>query len=339
MEYINRVRAKLDKSIGEYFRGKHTEHVRYFSYASLVVFVSIIVIYNGILSAPSLFPAGTLVSVEKGMTLRDVGDMLEDRNVVRSGAIFSAFVRFGVGERGALSGDYYFSIPETMLGVVRRITRGEYGLEPIRITIPEGATIDEIGDVLAGKIPSFPKERFIDIARDKEGFLFPDTYFFLPNAEPEQIIRVMEENFSIKVGPLSKDILASGNTLEDIITMASIIEKEAIVEEDKKMVSGILWKRIKIGMPLQVDAPFIYERNKNTFQLTVEDLREDSPYNTYTNKGLTPTPIANPGIESIVAALAPLQSQFFFYLSDKNGVMHYGATFEEHRRNKALYLN
>ena len=117
-----------------------------------------------------------------------------------------------------------------------------------------------------------------------------------------------------------------------------IIEREAKKPEDKNLVSGILWKRFYIKMPLQVDAPFAYISNKNTYELTEDDLRQDSPYNTYRYLGLPPGPISNPGIESILAAISPKQSQYLYYLSDRSGNMHYAVTFEEHKRNKTLYI-
>ena len=192
--------------------------------------------------------------------------------------------------------------------------------------------------VLSEEIHGFDAEEFVNIAKDKEGFLFPDTYFFLPNIEPSQVVRETQDVFTEKLLGLKDKLENSGKTLEDIVIMASIIEKEAITLEDKKLVSGILWTRIEIGMALQVDAPFIYERNRNTFQLTTEELREDSPYNTYTNRGLTPTAIANPGLDSIIAALEPTESEYLFYLSDMDGNIHYAETFNGHKINKAKYI-
>ena len=167
-----------------------------------------------------------------------------------------------------------------------RITRGEYGLDPIRITFPEGVTVAEIADILDGKLPSFDKWTFVKLSQGKEGYLFPDTYFFLPNVEPGEIIREMSENFDRKMLAVSDSIAQSGKTAEEIIIMASIIEREAITFKDKEIISGILWKRIEIGMRLQVDAPFVYAINKGSFELTRADLKTDSPYNTYTREGV-----------------------------------------------------
>jgi UPF0755 protein len=120
--------------------------------------------------------------------------------------------------------------------------------------------------------------------------------------------------------------------------MASILEAEARTTETRKIISGILWKRMEIGMPLQVDAPFQYIIGKNTFQLTTNDLKFDSPYNTYKYKGLPPGPIGNPGLDAISATVNPIKTNYLYYLSDVRGNMHYAKTFAEHVINKEKYL-
>jgi UPF0755 protein len=137
---------------------------------------------------------------------------------------------------------------------------------------------------------------------------------------------------------IAVDLAISGKSLNDIVIMASIIEKEGTNLNDKKKISGVLWNRIDIGMALQVDAPFVYFLGKNTYQLTLEDLQIDSPFNTYINKGLPPTPIANPGIESLKAAINPERSDYLFYLADSEGTTHFSETYAEHLKKKKLYL-
>ena len=173
-----------------------------------------------------------------------------------------------------------------------------------------------------------------------EGYLFPDTYFLSPNIKAGDLILMMRENFARQIQPFEGDILKSKRTLNDIVIMASIIEKEANGSlETKRIVSGILWKRLSLKMPLQVDAPFVYYNGKNSYTLTKEDLAKDNPYNTYINKGLPPTPISNPGIDSLRAAIAPTQTSYLYFLSDKKGNVYYAKTFAEHQKNRELYLN
>lgn len=337
--FYNTLLRKLDGAIARYFRGEHNIHIRYFSGAALGVFVIFAIFFHTLFIAPRDFPVGILIKVERGMTLDDISTLLYEKDVVRSKFVFTTLVTLLAGDRGSLAGDYFFSIPETAWGMATRITRGEYGLDPIRITFPEGVTVAEIVEVIDSKLPSFDKWAFVKLSQGKEGYLFPDTYFFLPNVGSEEIIREMSENFANKLAALAETIEKSGKTQEEIIIMASIIEREAITFKDKQIVSGILWKRIEIGMPLQVDAPFVYAINRGSFELTRADLKTDSPYNTYTRKGLPIGPIANPGLDSIIAAIEPTETPYLFYLSDRYSKMHYAKDFEGHKKNRRLYLN
>lgn len=130
----------------------------------------------------------------------------------------------------------------------------------------------------------------------------------------------------------------TGSTSPEIIIMASLLEKEAKTEQDRKIISGILWKRLDVGMPLQVDASLNYINGKTSAEMTQKDLNQDSPYNTYKYKGLPLTPICNPGLDAISVALNPISSPYWYYLSDKNGIIHFAKTFEEHKENKFKYL-
>ena len=132
--------------------------------------------------------------------------------------------------------------------------------------------------------------------------------------------------------------MLSDHSFSDIVIVASILEKEVKTSESRAIVSGILWKRLALGMPLQVDATLGYITGKTSAELTIDNLNADSPYNTYRNKGLPPTPISNPGLLALDAALHPKSSPYLYYLSDNNGVIHYAVTFEEHKANKARYL-
>jgi UPF0755 protein len=148
----------------------------------------------------------------------------------------------------------------------------------------------------------------------------------------------MEDNFNLKIKSISEDLAKTKRKLRDIIIMASIIEEEAKDEISRKIVSGILWRRIDIGMALQVDASFLYVNGKKTHDLTLEDLAIDSPYNTYKYAGLPPGAITNPGIDSILAAVYPTKNPYLYYLTGTDGKMYYAKSFEEHIENKRQYL-
>jgi len=226
------------------------------------------------------------------------------------------FVFIFSGDKHISSGDYLFKKGKSVLSVAWQLARGIHGVEPIKITFKEGITKADMAKLLAEKIPSFRKDLFLSDKRSKEGYLFPDTYFIYPLSTTDEILNDITSNFNKKIASIDKDIKASGKSLSDIIIMASILEKEAKGKEDAPIISGILWKRIKLGMPLQVDA---------------------AP-KTYDESNLPRSPISNPGLSSILYAIHPESSPYLFYLHDDFGQVHYAVDFSEHRSNIAKYL-
>lgn len=305
---------------------------------SLTGFFVLAVIGYFFIKQPVNFPLHTLVSVEKGVTIKQTADFLEQKNFISSAFWFVALNRLLSGGRGVLAGDYYFDKRQSLFTVSRRLARGDFGLTPVVVFIPEGSSIKETGAILAKTLPSFAQENFFAEAQGKEGYLFPDTYYFPPNIKPAAVIGAMEKNFNNKISTLNEKISAFGKPLKEVVIMASLLEEEARQLETKQMIAGILWKRLKIDMPLQVDSSFQYVNGKNTFTLTLDDLKIDSPYNTYFYKGLPPTPISNPGLDSILAAITPTASQYLYFLTDKNGNMRYAITHDQHVANKEKYL-
>lgn len=241
-----------------------------------------------------------------------------------------------LNSRGALAGDYFFERPLPATLVAWRIARGTFILHPLKVTIPEGLTKFEVAALLAKKFGDFDEKAFAESA--KEGYIFPDTYFLAENTKAADAVRIMGRNFNSKITLIKDKIAASDRSLDEIIKMASIIEIEARDSTTRKVISGILWKRLDIDMPLQVDVSFAYINGKGTFELTKEDLAVDSPYNSYKYPGLPPTPISNPGLDAILAALSPTATDYFYFLSDKDGKMHYAIDFEEHKENRIKYL-
>ncbi len=279
-----------------------------------------------------------IIRISSGTTVRESAHILKSSGVINSPILFKNFVILLNGEGGLHAGDYYFKNPESSFFAALRFTKGEGKLDPIRITIPEGFTSKEIATLLEERLTAFDKKSFLKKSQERQGYLFPETYYISPTAPPEDIIRIMEMTFSKKIAPFITDIEKSGRSLNDVVIMASILEREARTFETKQMIAGILWKRLSIGMPLQVDAAFDMVNGTTTFGLTLEDLRTNHPYNTYTNRGLPPGPIANPGLESIQAAVSPTVSSYLYYLTDKKGVMRYARTHDEHVQNKIHYL-
>lgn len=305
-----------------------------------VCFVLWALMYGFVWKAPIRFPHNSLVSIEQGAHLDEVARTFEDRGIVTSELWLKFFVLLRGGERNVIAGDYYFPRKVGSFELSRMITHGEFGLSQIRVVIFEGLNSREIAETLAAQMPRFDKNKFIEAAKGYEGFLFPDTYFLLPNQSPENIVLQMRENFARQVQPLIDDLEKFGRPLDEVIIMASIVEGEARQIDTKRVVAGILWKRLRMDMPLQADATFKYWNGKNSFNLTQDDLNDkNNPYNTYANKGLPPTPISNPGLDSIRAAIAPTNTEYLYFLTGHNGAMYYAVDFEGHKRNRELYLD
>ncbi|MFA5838382.1 MAG: endolytic transglycosylase MltG [Candidatus Paceibacterota bacterium] len=325
-------------SITKLFNGASKKDYEIISTIASVILL-LCAFYFFFFSAPFNFPVGSVIRIDRGLSLDEISKLLYKENVIKSPFWFKAIITVIDGQGGADAGDYFFSKKRGLINVSTRISNSEYGLIPISITIPEGATSFEISEILRKNISNFDSEKFLKIAVPLEGYLFPDTYFFLPNITPENVIETIKNNFVKKISTIYGEIEKFDKPLEDIIIMASIIEEEARNFETRKIVSGILWERIKIDMPLQVDAVFPYIIGKNTYELTLNDLSHDSPYNTYKYKGLPFGPISNPGLDSIKATISPTKTNYLYYLSDRGGNMHYAKTFSEHKINKLKYIN
>ena len=311
----------------------------YTAWGAVIFIAAVFVFYIVFLSPPSAFPEEeTVFTIEEGKTLSQVAQLLKTKELIKSIPLFKSVVIALDGEGGVRHGEYVFTGPQSTWTIARRMVEADFGLTLVAITIPEGSTVEEMKVIFEAHLPKFNGDVFRRIAKQDEGYLFPDTHSFLPNATELKVYRTMRNVFDEKIASVEDDITASGIDLEDIIIMASLLEREARTTETRRTIAGILWKRLEIGMPLQVDAVFEYIIGKNTFMLTLEDLEIDSPYNTYKYKGLPKGPIANPGMDSILAALNPTASPYLYYLSDKEGNIYYSRTFEEHVAKKAQHL-
>lgn len=302
---------------------------RLFFACSALVFVAVYFF----IAPPFPYPAGALISVPPGATAREAGEALYNAGAVHSVEAFIAVTKL-FGDSGVRAGAYLLDSPENVFELSYRLTHGVSKLQETKVTVPEGLSSREIGLTLAKTLPGFNTLQFQELGKPLEGYLFPDTYFFLPGDTPETVIKKMHDTYAQKIAPLQDAIAASGHTEEEIITMASILEEEATDTDSRKIVSGILWKRIKARIPLQVDAVFGYILEKSGYAPSSADLKIDSPYNTYLHQGLPPGPISNPGLDAITAALEPTATPYLYYLTGSDGVMYYAKTFEEHIANQ-----
>ena len=283
-------------------------------YVLIAICVGIIFCYF-LLSGPFNESAIT-IHVSSKEPLSAVSTKLKNKNVIRSTAILELFVMLFKNDKQILVGDYYFKQNSSVISIAWDLAHGIHNVNPIKITLREGLTNNQISDILAQNILDFNVVEFNKNVIDKQGYLFPDTYFFFPLSTTDEVISSLSNNFEKHIAPLHQEILASKHSLNDIISMAAILEHEANGEKDINLISGIAWKRLALGMPLQVDA---------------------AP-TTYKVAGLPATPIANPGLLCIAASLHPTPSAYLYYLHDKNGIIHFATTFAEHKRNIARYL-
>ena len=304
------------------------------------------------------------VEIIPGIGSRKIADVLKKEGVIRSKWVFVTYVSL-LGKASSLKpGIYTFeSLP------IQKITEIliENKKNGVTITIPEGWSKEDIAAYLEkehiaqkGEFLGFlgvtkaedyrNRFSFLTLAPKDiglEGFLFPDTYQIYTTATPKEITEKMLENFDKKLdSDLKNDLTENAHTLLEVMTIASLIEKEVQSDDDRALVSGILWKRLSRGMPLQVDASIIYAKNLasgvknegNNNRLSLQDLKIDSPYNTYRHTGLPPSPIANPGLSAIRAAIYPKESSYLYYLSAPDGKTIFSETLEEHNEARAKYL-
>lgn len=305
---------------------------------SFIIAVSLVAGYALTIAPPSGFPAKSIVVVARGAVASEVAAELADARIIAHPTLLRFVLRASGQSVRVQAGAYLFNTPENLLTVAWRLATGDFGLPPVRITFPEGETAREMSVRVNDAFPDISASIFLSAAQPYEGYLFPDTYLFLPSADVSSIVAIMRENFNEKIQPLSSAIAESGHSLSDLVTLASLIEKEARSTMARRMVSGILWNRLVLGMPLQVDAVFGYIRGRDTYSPSFADLKIDSPYNTYTHRGLPPGPISNPGLDSIEAALYPTKTDYLYYLTGTDGLMHYATTYAGHQANQRKYL-
>ena len=280
--------------------------------------------------------------IAPGQPLQKIIDNLQKEDLIRSKIVFYLIVKQLKIDKKIQAGDFRLSPSMNAYEIAQTLTHGTLD---VWVTLIEGTRKEEMAEVLNKKV-NISELEFIRLA--KEGYLFPDTYLIPKNADAQMVVNILENNFNQK---FTKQMEEKGKnkslTKEQVVILASLLEREAKNFNDKKIIAGILLKRLKADWPLQIDATVQYalgyqpkEKSWWKKNLTSQDLEIDSPYNTYKNKGLPPTPISNPGLDSLNAVVeAEVETPYWYYLSDKKGVVHYAKTLEEHNLNIEKYLN
>ena len=346
--------ANQKKNVRKRRRGKGNRTATW-TYLAFVLGVSMILSTIIIVSANEVFafkrPSTTAeIYIEENATLNEVTDQLRDADIIDHPLLFKMFVGITKKEHSFVPGIHLVRANMDYRALLRNLTRKSSGVETVRVTIPEGYEIRQIVDLLvdyrvierdafeeALKNGDFEYDFLKGIKKGElnrlEGYLFPDTYEFYIGDNSARVIGKMLDNFEKRFGePMEKQASTLGMTVHEVVTLASIIERET-TGEDRAMISSVFHNRLKSkNYPyLQSCATVLYAMGERKERLTIEDTKYNSPYNTYQHKGLPPGPIASPGLESLEAALYPAASEYLFFALQEDGTHKFSKTYEEHR--------
>ena len=280
----------------------------------------------------SLPSSNTQVIIPRGSTLSDIAALLESRGIIRNALSFRVLARMRHADEDVRAGAYAFAPHETESEILEQLRSGGAQIATW-VTIPEGFTAAQIAHRLQalgiGRAASFERA-----FHGHEGYLFPSTYLVPLAATPAQVTRMLTDQFAKELPPdaaaRARDLHVS---VRQAVTVASLVEREALIEPDRPLIAGVIYNRLRLGMPLQVDATIEYALPRHKSALSLHDLQVDSPYNTYQHTGLPPTPIANPGLPSLLAALHPAKTDDLYYVYCGNGHHVFAKTFAEHQAN------
>ena len=290
-----------------------------------------------------------IFEIQPGMTLKQVALELSRQGLIRSPSAFQAIAYIQAKQKQVMVGEFSLSPSMPPSKILLQITSGKTILHPV--TIPEGYRITEIATLLHSEGLA-DKEFFIRQTRDKslirplgipadslEGYLFPETYHFSKFTPEKKIVQKMVDTFreQVLIPQLLMSAKKSSLSWHEIITLASLIEKETGLDSERKIISSVFHNRLRKNMRLQTDPTVIYAMEKFDGNIRKRDLKIDSLYNTYRYKGLPPGPIANPGLKSIVAAISPIKSDHLYFVSRQDGSHHFSSTLIEHNRAVQKY--
>jgi len=323
-----------------------------FLFTFLLIFLSPIIFFNWWkqVSSPVDIQDSEpqIIVIPRGLGVEEIGKILKDRGLIKNVFAFKLIVAKEGLSKSLQAGDFRLSPSMNLFEVAQNLTHGTLD---VWVTILEGLRREEVAIIIAKAFRNqeveFDLNDFLKNTVDLEGYLFPDTYLIPKNSNVQDIIQILTNNFDKKFNLLT---INTSLTKKQTVILASLIEREAKHDEDRKIVAGILLKRLKQGWPLQVDATIQYARAtvscgasnydcKWWAPISSNDSKIDSFYNTYTNQDLPPKAICNPSLSSLKAAVDPQDSEYWFYLSDNHGNMYYSITLNEHNYNIEKYLN
>ncbi len=282
------------------------------------------------------------VVIPKGRSVKAVSQQLKEKGLIKSPFMFQVYYRLNQDQYKIQAGSFELSPSLAVEDIFQKLSQGT---DDVWITLTEGLRREEIAESLESySLQEYDQQEFLSQTVGLEGQLFPDTYLVPKESTTQSIVSLLQNTFEEKIEPLQAEIDQSPRSFKDLLIMASLLEREAQGKEQMRLVSGVLWKRLELGMPLQVDATLQYAKGYDE-QLqtwwpspTAGDKEIDSRFNTYRNPGLPPHPICNPGYDAIEAALTPIDSGNLYYLHDNQGEIHFAQTLQEHNQNVNRYL-
>lgn len=306
--------------------------------------IGIIAIYSYLISPVSDKTEPVIVNIKRGMTTQEIGTLLQQKGLIRNAALFRTIAKMQNLEKSLQAGEYLLTPNLNLSNIVHKLSKGE--IIYVQFTVPEGYTLNQVAALLeekklgkAVKFKEYAAAYQIEYARNAsevvkykvEGFAFPSTYKVANGVSEKEILDMMIGEFETKLTPVMRQRASEVDmSIWDIITLASIVEKEAKLAKDRPLISRVFLNRLKLDMPLQSCATIQYILGYPKPELTIEDTKIDSPYNTYQHGGLPPGPIANPGLEAIQAVLYPADNDYLYFVADKDGGHRFSRTFEEH---------
>lgn len=284
--------------------------------------------------------------INRGESTVSIAQRLKKEGLIKNKWAFLLYLQLSGQANKIQAGSFRLSPNNSLPQIVEQLKKGRLD---VWLTVLEGWRREEIAEKVAEKLTIDQKE-FLAATRGKEGYLFPDSYLIPVNANAEEVVAILEKNFQKKWQSLQNEAAKLELTQDQIITLASIIEREVKFDQDRPIVAGILIKRLQAGWPLQVDATIQYAKANINCRQSVNncdwwpqvvktDLEIDSPYNTYLYRGLPPTPICNPSLASLKAVINYQPTDYWFYLSDLSGKIHFAKTLEEHQLNIKRYID
>ena len=300
--------------------------------------------FSYISSAPSEFSQSQF-EIRPGDTVRQIGLTLEEKDIIRSADFFELYFKIFSESTQIKAGKYQITSPKNMEEISNILITGDVYEETVTLTFFEGQTAAAYGERASSMLDNFDQAKWQRLISSVEGKLFPDTYFVPAEYTTEQLFTLLTERHEQVLKELTEEnkFDAGKDDLEDVIILASILEREANDETSMRTVAGIFSNRIKIDMPLQADATIEYVLETPLGELPpgrlAQNLREvDSPYNTYLNTDLPPTPIGNPGRQALASVLNPIESDYLFYITGNDGEFYYAKTYNQHLINIERHL-